>query len=322
LAHFRLSTFAFLLGCAAATAALAQPYPSKPIRLIIPFPPGAPSDMVGRTIGQKLSEQIGVAIVAENRAGAGGNVGLTAAAKSPPDGYTLVLSTPGIAISPSLYSRLDYDASRDFAPVARVAQIPNVLVVHPSVPARTLKQFIALARAHPGKLNFASGGPGTTNHLANELLKHIEKIDMVHVPYKGATVGMMAMISGEVDEVILPVASAIPQIRAGKVRPLAVLSEKRLLALPEVPTAKEAGVDNFVVTVWYGMFAPGRTTPDIVGRMSREVLKALESADLREKLIAMGVDPWPGPPQQLESLVRSETARYAAVIKSIGLRLD
>jgi len=297
-------------------------YPDRAIRLIVPFPPGAPSDMVGRVLGQKLSEQTGVAVVAENRAGAGGNVGLTAAAKSPPDGYTLVLSTPGIAISPSLYSRLDYDAARDFAPVARVSSIPNVLVVHPSVPARTLKQFIALARAHPGKLNFASGGPGTTNHLANELLKHMEKIDMVHVPYKGATVGMMAMISGEVDEVILPVASAIPQIRAGKVRPLAVLSESRVLALPDVPTAKEAGVDNFVVTVWYGMFAPGRTPPDIVGRVSREILKALESADLREKLAAMDVDPWPGRPEQLESLVRSEAARYAEVIKSIGLRLD
>ena len=208
--------------------AIAQAYPSKPIRLILPFPPGAPNDMVGRALAQKLSEQLGASIVPDNRPGAGGNVGLTAAAKSPPDGYTLVLSTPGIAISPSLYSRLDYDAARDFAPVARVSSIPNVLVVHPSVPAKTLKAFIALARAHPGKLNFASGGPGTTNHLANELLKHLEKIDMVHVPYKGATVGMMALISGEVDEVILPVASAIPQIRAGKVRALAVLSEQRV----------------------------------------------------------------------------------------------
>jgi tripartite-type tricarboxylate transporter receptor subunit TctC len=302
--------------------AIAQPYPSKPIRLIIPFPPGAPNDMVARVVGQKLAEQLGVGVVPENRPGAGGNVGLTAAARSPADGYTLVLSTPAIAISPSLYSKLDYDAARDFAPVARVSSIPNVLVVHPSVPARNLKQFIALARAHPGKLNFASGGPGTTNHLANELLKYLQKIDMVHVPYKGATVGMMAMISGEVDEVILPVASAIPQIRAGKVRALAVLSEQRLLTLPEVPTAGEAGVDNFVVPVWYGMFAPARTPADIVGRVSREILKALDSADLREKFAAMGVDPWPGNPQQLESLVRSETARYGEVIKGIGLRLD
>lgn len=304
--------------------ALAQTakYPERPIRLILPFPPGAPNDMVGRALGQKLSEQLGAAIVPENRPGAGGNVGLTAAAKSTPDGYTLVLSTPGIAISPALYSRLDYDAQKDFAPVARVSSIPNVMVVHPSVPARSLKEFISLARSHPGKLNFASGGAGTTNHLANELLKHLEKISMVHVPYKGATVGMMALISGEVDEVILPVASAIPQIRAGKVRALAVLSERRVPTLPEVPTAKEAGVDNFVVTVWYGLFAPGRTSPDIVKRVSREAIKALESSDLRARLTTIGVDPWPGSPEELDRLVRSETARYAAVIRSIGLKLD
>jgi tripartite-type tricarboxylate transporter receptor subunit TctC len=320
--RFRLSTFAFLLGCAMASCAIAQPYPSKPIRLLIPFPPGAPNDMVARVVGQKLSEQLGVGVVPENRPGAGGNVGLTAAARSPADGYTLVLSTPAIAISPSLYSRLDYDAARDFAAVARISSIPNVLVVHPSVPARTLKQFIALARAHPGKLNFASGGPGTTNHLANELLKYLQKIDMVHVPYKGATVGMMAMISGEVDEVILPVASAIPQIRAGKVRALAVLSERRLPTLPKVPTAGEAGVDNFVVPVWYGMFAPARTPPDIIARLSLETLKALDSADLRDKFAAMGVDPWPGRPEELQSLVRSETARYGEVIRGIGLKLD
>jgi len=277
---------------------------------------------VGRALGQKLSEQLGANVVPDNRAGAGGNVGIAAAAKSPPDGYTLLLSTPGIAISPSLYSKLGYDATRDFVPVARVTSIPNVMVVHPSVPAKTLKQFIALARAHPGKINFGSGGPGTTNHLANELLKSIEKIDMVHVPYKGATVGMMALIGGEVDEVILPVASAIPQIRAGRVRALAVLSERRVPSLPEVPTAKEAGVDNFVVTVWYGLFAPAGTPRAIVERLAREVIRALESPELRNQLDNMGVDPWPGTPDELESLVRSETARYATLIKSIGLRLD
>jgi tripartite-type tricarboxylate transporter receptor subunit TctC len=307
--------------CGAAFAQ-APAYPVKPVRLILPFPPGAPSDMVGRALGQKLSEQLGENVVAENRAGAGGNVGLGAAAKSPADGYTLVLSTPGIAISPSLYSQLPYDATRDFAPIARVSMIPNVMVVHPSVPATTLRQFIALARAHPGKLNFGSGGPGTTNHLANELLKSQEKINMVHVPYKGATVGMMALIGGEVDEVILPVASAIPQIRAGRVRALAVLSEVRVPALPEVPTAKEAGVDNFVISVWYGLFAPAGTPRPIVERLSREVVKALDAPDLRKQLAAMGVDPWPGTPEELADLVRNETARYSKLIKSIGLRLD
>ena len=309
------------LSCGAAFAQ-APAYPVKPVRLILPFPPGAPNDMVGRALGQKLGEQLGENVVPENRAGAGGNVGLGAAAKSPADGYTLVLSTPGIAISPSLYAQLPYDAARDFAPIARVSTIPNVMVVHPSVPAKTLRQFISLARAHPGKLNFGSGGPGTTNHLANELLKSLEKINMVHVPYKGATVGMMALIGGEVDEVILPVASAIPQIRAGRVRALAVLSEARVPTLPEVPTAKEAGVDNFVVSVWYGLFAPAGTPRAIVERLSREVARALDTPDLRKQLAAMGVDPWPGTPEELAGLVRNETARYSKVIKGIGLRLD
>ena len=316
-----LSYASAALGQAPSTGS-GQAYPAKPIRLVLPFPPGAPNDMVGRALGQKLSEQLGANIVPDNRAGAGGNVGIAAAAKSPPDGYTLLLSTPGIAISPSLYSKLGYDAARDFVPVARVTSIPNVMVVHPSVPAKTLKQFIALARAHPGKINFGSGGPGTTNHLANELLKSMEKIDMVHVPYKGATVGMMALIGGEVDQVILPVASGIPQIRAGRVRALTVLSESRVPSLPEVPTAKEAGVDNFVVTVWYGLFAPAGTPPAIVDRLAREVIRALESPELRKQLDAMGVDPWPGTPDELASLVRSETARFANLIKSIGLRLD
>jgi len=296
-------------------------YPNKPIRLILPFPPGSPNDTVGRALSQKLGELLGENMVPENRPGAGGNVGIGAAAMSTPDGYTLVLATPGIALSPSLYSKLNYDA-RDLAPVARVITIQNILVVHPSVPAKTLQQFISLARAHPGKLNFASGGAGTTNHLANELLMSLEKINMVHVPYKGATLGMMAMIGGEVDEVVVPVPAAIPQVRAGKVRALAVLSEQRVPALPEVPTSKEAGVDNFVVPIWYGLFVPARTPPDIVARLSREVIKALESPDLRERLAAIGVDPWPGTPEQLASLVRSETARFAKLIKSIGLRLE
>ena len=235
---------ALLLPALHCAGAAAQNYPSKPIRLILPFPAGAPSDMVGRAVGQKLAEQLGQNIVPDNRAGAGGNVGIAAVAKAPPDGYTILVSSPAIAFSPSLYASLPYDAAKDLAPVARLATIENVLLVHPSVPAKTLKQFVALARARPGKLNFGSGGPGTTNHLANELLKHNEKIDIVHVPYKGATVATLALAGGEVDEVIVAVAPALPLIKAGKVRPLAVLSEKRVPTLPEVPTSKEAGVDE------------------------------------------------------------------------------
>jgi len=259
--------------------------------------------------------------VPENHPGAGGNIGLGFAAAQPGDGYTIVLSTPGVAISPSLYSRLTYRQS-DLAPVARVSRIPNVMVIHPSVPAKTLKQFIALARSHPGKLMFGSGGAGTTNHLANEMLMSLEKIKMVHVPYKGATVGMMAMISGEVDEVILPVPSAAPQIRAGKVRALAVLSEQRVAVLPEVPTSKEAGVNDFVAPVWYAMLAPAKTPPDILARLSREVVKAIDSPEIGKQLTAMGVEPWPGTADELAALVKSETERYGKLIRSIGLRIN
>jgi len=300
--------------------ALAQSYPNKPIRLILPFPAAGPSDIVGRAVGQKLSEQLGENVVPDNRVGAGGNLGIGAVAKAPPDGYTLLVTSATIAISPSLYSNLTYDAAKDLAPVARLATIENVLLVHPSVPAKTLKQFVALARANPGKLNYGSGGPGTTNHLANELLKSLEKINMVHVPYKGATLATVALIGGEVDEVIVSVASGLSMVQSGKVRPLAVLSERRVATLPGVPTAKESGVDDFLMSIWYGMFAPAGTPREIISRLNREVIKALESPAMRERMAAAGIDPWPGTPEQMAALLRNETARYAKIIASAGLQ--
>jgi tripartite-type tricarboxylate transporter receptor subunit TctC len=308
-------------GAFAQTAApgAAPAYPVKPIRLIVPFPAGASSDVVGRMLGQKISEQLGEQVVPDNRAGAGGNLGIGIAAKSPPDGYTIVIATASIAVSPSLYLNLGYDPVKDLAPVARLTSIPNILLVHPSVPAKTLRQFINLARAHPGKLNFGSGGAGTTNHLANELLKHLEKINIVHIPYKGVTQAMVAMMGGEVDEVVMPVTTAIPQIRAGKVRALAVLTEQRIPTLPDVPTGIEAGVAGFTMPLWYGMFAPAGTPRDIVARLNRELVKALESPDLREQLAAQGVDPWPGTPEQLGELLRADIERYGTIARSAGL---
>jgi len=304
------------LACATASA---QNYPTKPIRLILPFPPGAPSDLVGRLVGQKLSEQLGESVIPDNRPGAGGNIALAAVAKSAPDGYTLTVSTPGIALSPSLYKTLQYDPLKDLVPVARLVTVENVMLLHPSVPAKTLKEFIALARAKPGTLNYGSGGPGTTNHLANELLKYLEKIDIVHVPYKGATVATVALIGGEIDEVIVSVASALSLINTGKVRPLVVLSENRLATLPNVPTTKEAGFPKFQMSIWYGMFAPAGTPRDIIMKLNREVLKGMEGREAREKMAAGGMDPWPGSPEQLDALVRSETARYAVIIKAAGI---
>jgi len=304
----------------AAASAGEQAYPVKPVRLIVPFPAGASSDLVGRMLGQKLSEQLGQQVIADNRPGAGGNLGIGFAAKSPPDGYTIVIATASIAVSPSLYAKLGYDALKDLAPVARLTSIPNILLVHPSVPAKTLRQFIELARAQPGKLNFGSGGAGTTNHLANELLKHLAKINLVHVPYKGVTQAMVAMASGEVDEVVMPVSTALTHIRGGKVRPLAVLTEQRIAALPDVPTGIEGGVPGFTMPLWYGMFAPAGTPPEIVSRLTRDLVKALEAPDLRDRLKAMSVETWPGTAEQLGELLRVDIKRYGDIVRGAGLR--
>jgi tripartite-type tricarboxylate transporter receptor subunit TctC len=313
-----IAALLFALACEHFSLARAA-YPDKPLRLVVPFPAGASSDIVGRMLGEKLSEQLGAQVVPDNRAGAGGNLGIAFTAKAPPDGYTMVIATASIAVSPSLYSKLGYDPVKDLAPVARLTSIPNIMLVHPSVPAKTLRQFISLARARPGKLNYGSGGIGTTNHLANELLKHLEKIDIVHVPYKGVTQAMVAMMGGEVDEVVMPVSTTLVHIRAGKVRPLAVLTEQRVAAVPQVPTGIEAGVPGFTMPLWYAMFAPAGTPRDIVSRLNREIVKALETRDLRERLTDIGVEPWPGTPEELRDLLRTEIERYGAVVRSAGV---
>jgi len=310
---------AALLAALVCGSALAQTYPSKPIRLILPFPPGSPSDMVGRTIGQKIAAQMGQNVVPDNRAGAGGTLGLTIAAKAPPDGYNILVTSPTIAISPILYANLQFDSLRDFTPVARLATIENVLVVHPSVPAKSLKEFIALARKHPGKLNYGSGGAGTTNHLANELLQSLQKIRMTHVPYKGATLAAGALVSGEVDEVILAVAPALPFIKSGRVRPLAVLSENRVKTLPDVPTSEEAGVPGFRMSIWYGMFAPAGTPREAVNRLYTEVARALQDPELLQRMSNAGMDPWPGTPDELDRHLRNEIERFSRLAKEVGL---
>lgn len=305
-----------MLAAGLATNVAAQGFPSKPLRLIVAFPPGASSDLVGRMLAQKMGEQMGQQVIPDNRPGAGGNLGLAMTAKAAPDGYTMGIATASIAVSPALYNDLGYDPVKDLASVARLTNIPNVLLVHPSVPAKTLRDFINLAKATPGRLNFGSGGTGTTNHLANELLKYIEKINIVHVPYKGVTQAMMAMITGEVDEVVMPVSTALPQIKAGKVRALAVLAEKRIPMLPDVPTGIEQGVKDFTMPVWYGMFAPAATPKDAITRLNRELVRALQSKDIVDKLVAMGVDPWPGTPEQLAELLKTEIERFGAVARA------
>ncbi|HTP96927.1 MAG TPA: tripartite tricarboxylate transporter substrate binding protein [Burkholderiales bacterium] len=316
-----LRAAAAALVCALASAAAsAQTYPQKPVRMILPFPPGGPTDLIGRSVAQKLSEQMGQQVVTDNRPGAGGNIGLELAARSAPDGYTLVLSSPVVSISPALYTRLNYDPFTDLAPIGLVALIQNVVLVHPAVPVATLKELIQLARRNPGKLNFGSGGVGTTTHLAPELLMSMTRINMVHVPYKGTGQALLALVAGQIDMLTIAAPVAAPQVKAGKVRALAVLSAQRQAVLPGVPTAKEAGIDNYEVPVWYGLLAAAATPREIVGRVNQELNKALASADLKERLEAAGVEPMPSTPERFAAFIRSEAVRFAKVIKDAGIK--
>ncbi|MDP2238762.1 MAG: tripartite tricarboxylate transporter substrate binding protein [Burkholderiales bacterium] len=322
----RLSRIVFVVvalsACLWAPAVLAQAYPSKTIRMILPFPPGGPTDIVGRLVAQKLSEQIGQSVVADSRPGASGNLGLELASKAPPDGYTIALSSPVISLSPLLYSRLNYDPHKDLAPIALVGEVRNVLVVHPSVPAKSLKDLIALARKNPGKLNYGSGGIGTTTHLAPELLKSLEKLDIVHVPYKGSGLALIGLVGGQIDLLVVAAPAAVNQIQAGRVRALAVLSPERLTSLPDVPTTKEQGFENFEISVWYGMLAPAATPRDIINRLNAEINKAMTAPDMQGKLATSGVHPLTGSPEKFGNLIKSEAARFAKVIKEAGIKAD
>lgn len=310
------------LACCALFSGLAaaQAYPSKTIRFVLPYPPGGPTDLLGRLIAQKLSEQLGQQVVPDNRPGAAGNIGLEIAAKSKPDGYTIVLSAPGIAISPSLYSRLAYNPQTDLAPISLVAQIQNVMMVHKSVPAKNLKEFISLVRRHSGKVNFSSSGAGSTNHLASELLKSTYKLNMVHVPYKGGAAQLIAIMSGEVDMGIAAVPAAVSAINADRVRPIAVLGEKRVPALPKVPTAVESGAPDFVVTIWYGVLAPAGTPRPIIDRLNTAVQKAMLAPDTQKTLRGNGAEARVSSPDEFANFVKSETVRYARIIKDAGIK--
>ncbi|HEX6006347.1 MAG TPA: tripartite tricarboxylate transporter substrate binding protein [Burkholderiales bacterium] len=316
-----LRLLALVLGalCAAAPQAWAQNYPTRSIRMVLPFPPGGPTDITGRVIAQKLSELLGQPVVPDNRPGAAGNIGLELAAKAPPDGYTIVLTAPPIAISPSLYKKLNYDAQKELAPISLVAEIQNIVVTHNSVPVKNLKDLVALAQRNPGKLTFSSSGAGSTNHLASELLKGRYKLDMIHVPFKGSSPALVALMSGQVDWGTMAVPGAIPIINAGKVRGLAVLSEKRLPTLPNVPTAAESGVPDFVMSIWYGILAPAGTPREIITRLNTEIHKALAAPDVKQRLAASGVDPLVSTPDQFATHIRAETVRYAKIIKDAGI---
>jgi len=299
-------------------AVLAQAYPVKPVRLVLPFPPGGPTDLLGRSIAQKLGEQMGQQVVPENRPGAGGNLGLELASKSPPDGYTMVLTSSVIALAPALYAKLNYKQS-DLAPISLVAEIRNVLLVHPSVPARSVKELIALARKNPGKLNYGSGGVGTTTHLTPELIMSITKTRMTHVPYKGSGLALIGLVGGHVDVLIMAAPAAAEQVKAGKARGLLILSTERMPVLPDVPSAKEEGVEDYIVRLWYGILAPAGTPANLVGRLNSEIVKALNSPDLRKRLVDGGVEPLTSTPEEFAKFLQAETPRYAKIVKDANI---
>jgi tripartite-type tricarboxylate transporter receptor subunit TctC len=315
---------AVLLACLlVATAANAQDvYPSRPLRLILPFPPGGGTDILGRLLAERLSANLGQPVVTENRGGAGGNVGAEAAAKSPPDGYTIVLVAPSLAISPTLYSKLNYDPVKDFAPISLVATVPNVMITHPGVGAQTLQEFIALAIARPGAMNFGSGGSGTSNHLAGELFNVVAGTKLVHVPYKGVNLAMQDLLAGNVHLVFIGIPAAAPHIKAGKLRALALLAAHRSSTLPDVPTAAEAGLPNFEVTTWYGILAPAGTPRPIVNRLNSELTKIMHAPDLKERLAAMATEPLTSTPEEFAAYIKREIAKWGDVVRKAGLKAD
>ena len=317
--HFRLSTFAFLLGAAlVAGGAAAQTFPAKTVRLILPFPPGGPTDLQGRTIAQKLSEQVGQQVVADNRPGAGGNVGLELASKSPPDGHTLVLTSSVIASAPSLYAKLNYRQS-DLAPVSLVSEIKNILLVHPAVPAKNVKELVALARKNPGKLNYGSGGVATTTHITPELMLSITKTRMTHVPYKGSGLALIGLAGGHIDVLVMAAPAAAEQVKAGKVRGLMIYSTERFPPLPDVPSAKDEGVEDYIVKLWYGILAPGGTPANLVNRWNTEIVKAIHSADLKKRFGDAGVEPLTSTPEEFAKFIALETPRYAKIVKDANI---
>src|SRR5438876_3431034 len=315
-----------LLGAALApwpaAAQTSDAWPSRPVRFILPFPPGGGTDILGRIIAERLSASLGQPVVTENRGGAGGNVGAEAAARSAPDGYTIVLVAPSLAISTSLYSKLSYDPVKDFAPISLVATVPNVMVTHPSVPAGTLAEFIRLAKTKPGEMNFGSGGSGTSNHLAGELFNIVAGVKLVHVPYKGVNLAMNDVLSGQIQLVVIGIPAALPFIQAGRLRALAVIARERSAALPDVPTAAEAGLPNYEVTTWYGVLAPAGTPRPIIDRLNAELVRIMHAPDLQERFAATGTEPRTSTPEEFGEYIRKEMAKWGKVVREAGLHAD
>lgn len=306
------------------TCAGAQSYPNKPVRMVVGFPPGGGTDVVARILQPKLSELLGQPVVIDNRPGATGTVAAGQVARSPADGYTIMMGHVAVnAIAPSLFSKLPYDVNRDFAPVTLAAAVPHIVVVHPALPVKSVKQLIALARTHPGELSFPSAGNGSTPHLAGEMFKSMTGTKILHVPYKGTGQSIPDLLAGRHQVAFDTMPAATPYVRSGRMRPLAVSSAKRVADFASLPTVEEAGVPGYVLTTWYGVFAPAGTPPAIVNRLHAEFAKAIESPGTRERLVENGFDGTvTRTPEEFAAMVRADIVRYAKLVKEAGLRID
>jgi tripartite-type tricarboxylate transporter receptor subunit TctC len=321
--------FILFVACACSNA-LAQPapgssaptFPSRPIRMLVGFTPGGTTDVIARIVAQKMSENLGRPVVIDNRPGAGANIAAELAAKAPPDGYTTLCVNPGLAISASAYTKLGYNALRDLAPVARIADSTHLLIVHPSLPVKSVKDLIALAKSKPGQLNFSSAGLGNADHFAGELFKTGAGIDIVHVPYKGGAQAAQDTVTGQVSMYFSGILVGLPLAKAGRVRALAVATKTRSPIAPDIPTMAESGLPGYEMSLWNALFAPAGTSKEFVARLNAEVLKALEAPDVRERLLGAGAVPTAGTPEELGGFFRNEVGRFAKVVQAIGLKLD
>ena len=305
------------------TLTSAQAYPSKPIRLIIPFPPGGATDIIGRTLAQKLSTQLGQTVIVDNKPGAGGTLGSNEAAKAAPDGYTLLLATTSThSIAPSLYKNIPYSVEKDFAPISEVATATNVLIVTPNLPVSNVAELVLLAKSKPDALNFASSGNGTIVHLQSELFKLVAGVQLTHVPYKGTALAIPDLISGQTQMLFDSLVSALPHIKGGKVKALAVTSAKRTPLLPNVPTVIESGLPGYEVNTYFGLFAPSGTPREILQRLQREAAAAVQSPEVKERFAGQGAEPVGGTPEALSALIRAETAKWKRVIEAGQIKVD
>lgn len=322
--NFLKSLLALSCGLAVlAPVAQAQSYPTKPIRLIVPFPPGGGNDVIARVIAQKLGERLGQQVIVDNRAGANGIVGLQALMQSPPDGYTLAVGAAGpLAVNPSLYDKLPYDPLKDFSPITNMVNYPLLLVVHPSVPVKNTQDLINLAKAKPKQLYFASPGSGNSGHLAGELLNSMANVQTVHVPFKGQGPALSDLISGQVQMLYSSIPSVLPQVKSGQLNALAVGSAKRVPSLPDIPTISESGVPGYEAYSWVGMVAPAKTPKDIVNRLNREIVDILKQKDVSEKLNQQGALPVGDSPEQFGAYIKTEIEKWGAVVRAANIKAD